>query len=247
MMKIKSPSPYYLKGTNGHAILLLHSFTGTNKDVKQLAKLLHEQGFTCYAPNYPGHGLILEELLQYHIQDWWHEVEKAYHFLEEEGYQSISATGVSLGGLMTLKLAQQYSLSAIAVMSAPKEKEVEGLNQRLVNYGRRMNHIMNISHDVQEQQLNAIRDYDAQIQKFRSFINDIMTHLSDVNVPANILYGGQDQQSYNDSANFIYEHLGSTEKYLNGINACSHLMTHGNGSQLLEENVITFFENVLLT
>ncbi|KAB2203401.1 carboxylesterase, partial [Staphylococcus epidermidis] len=25
-MRIKTPSPSYLKGTNGHAILLLHSF-----------------------------------------------------------------------------------------------------------------------------------------------------------------------------------------------------------------------------
>ena len=34
MMNIKSPSPLYLKGTSQQAILLLHSFTGTVKDVK---------------------------------------------------------------------------------------------------------------------------------------------------------------------------------------------------------------------
>lgn len=42
-MRIKTPSPSYLKGTNGHAILLLHSFTGTNRDVKHLAAELNDQ------------------------------------------------------------------------------------------------------------------------------------------------------------------------------------------------------------
>lgn len=41
-MRIKTPSPSYLKGTNGHAILLLHSFTGTNRDVKHLAAELND-------------------------------------------------------------------------------------------------------------------------------------------------------------------------------------------------------------
>ena len=109
-MRIKTPSPSYLKGTNGHAILLLHSFTGTNRDVKHLAAELNDQGFSCYAPNYPGHGLLLKDFMTYNVDDWWEEVEKAYQFLVNEGYESISATGVSLGGLMTLKLAQHLSL-----------------------------------------------------------------------------------------------------------------------------------------
>ncbi|MEZ2003360.1 carboxylesterase, partial [Staphylococcus aureus] len=80
-MRIKTPSPSYLKGTNGHAILLLHSFTGTNRDVKHLAAELNDQGFSCYAPNYPGHGLLLKDFMTYNVDDWWEEVEKAYQFL----------------------------------------------------------------------------------------------------------------------------------------------------------------------
>ena len=50
------------------------------------------------------------------------KLRKLYQFLVNEGYESISATGVSLGGLMTLKLAQHYPLKRIAVMSAPKKR-----------------------------------------------------------------------------------------------------------------------------
>ena len=42
-MKIKSPHPIYLEGSRKEAILLLHSFTGTVRDVKPLAKALNEE------------------------------------------------------------------------------------------------------------------------------------------------------------------------------------------------------------
>lgn len=61
-MKIKAPQSIYLKGDRHQAILLLHSFTGTVRDVKHLATTLNSQGFTCYVPNYPGHGLPLDQL-----------------------------------------------------------------------------------------------------------------------------------------------------------------------------------------
>lgn len=39
-MKVKSPRPINLKGTRKEAVLLLHSFTGTIRDVKPLAQNL---------------------------------------------------------------------------------------------------------------------------------------------------------------------------------------------------------------
>ncbi|HCY8988541.1 TPA: carboxylesterase [Staphylococcus aureus] len=240
-MRIKTPSPSYLKGTNGHAILLLHSFTGTNRDVKHLAAELNDQGFSCYAPNYPGHGLLLKDFMTYNVDDWWEEVEKAYQFLVNEGYESISATGVSLGGLMTLKLAQHYPLKRIAVMSAPKEKSGDGLIEHLVYYSQRMSNILNLDQQASSAQLAAIDDYEGEITKFQHFIDDIMTNLNVIKIPANILFGGKDEPSYETSAHFIYEHLGSVDKELNGLKDSHHLMTHGEGRDILEENVIRFF------
>ncbi len=84
---------------------------------------LNDQGFSCYAPNYPGHGLLLKDFITYNVDDWWEEVEKAYQFLVNEGYESISATGVSLGGLMTLKLAQHYPFETYCCHVSTKGKE----------------------------------------------------------------------------------------------------------------------------
>ena len=103
-MKVKSPRPINLKGTRKEAVLLLHSFTGTIRDVKPLAQKLNQEGYTCYAPNYKGHGLPLDQFTQYTVHDWWNDVLNGYQYLKDEGYETIYATGVSLGGLFTLKL-----------------------------------------------------------------------------------------------------------------------------------------------
>ena len=96
-MKIKSPHPIYLEGSRKEAILLLHSFTGTVRDVKPLAKALNEENFTCFAPNYQGHGLPLDQFTQFTIQDWWNDVLEGYQFLKNKGFDTIFVTGISLG------------------------------------------------------------------------------------------------------------------------------------------------------
>lgn len=239
-MKIKTPNPVYMPGENGHAILLLHSFTGTNRDVKHLATELNKLGYSCYLPNYPGHGLQLPSFMSYGIDDWWQEVERAYRFLIEQGYQSISAIGVSLGGLMTLKLAEEYNLANIVVMSAPKEKSNEGLVQHLFNYCNRMGQILSVDEDEVKQQLAAIADYEQELLKFQQFIDMIMSRLDEINCAANIFYGGKDALSYKESAEYIYNHLNSDDKLLTGLPDSNHLMTHGEGRDILEANVIQF-------
>ena len=112
-------------------------------------------------------------------------------------------------------------------MSAPKEKSDDGLIEHLVYYSQRMSNILNLDQQASSAQLAAIDDYEGEITKFQHFIDDIMTNLNVIKMPANILFGGKDAPSYETSAHFIYEHLGSVDKELNGLKDSHHLMTHG--------------------
>ncbi len=87
--------------------------------------------------------LTVEDFMTYNVDDWWKKLSKAYQFLVNEGYESISATGVSLGGLMTLKLVI-LPFEKLIVMSAPKEKSDDGLIEHLVYYSQRMSNILNL-------------------------------------------------------------------------------------------------------
>ena len=191
-MKVKSPQSIYLKGHRQQAVLLLHSFTGTVRDVKHLAQQLNEEGFTCYVPSYPGHGLPLKEFTQYNINDWWEQVTAAYQFLRNEGYSRINVTGVSLGGLFTLRLAEHFDLERIAVMSAPHKKRESEIAWRLERYGHRMNEILSLSEEERRHQMETILSYDKEIEVFQGVIDEIMACLANITVPVNIMYGEED-------------------------------------------------------
>src|SRR5699024_12395145 len=104
------------------AILLLHSFTGTIRDVKLLATKLNKAGFTCYAPSYKGHGLLLESLMGYDAEGWWQDALEGYQYWQDQGYSNISVCGISLGGILSLKLAEEKQVASVAVRSTPFSK-----------------------------------------------------------------------------------------------------------------------------
>ena len=80
-----------------------------------------------------------------------------------------------------------------------------------------MNQILNFDDEEQLKQMNTIHDYNHQIELFQKVIEDIMTHLKDVKVPSKMMYGEQDDEAYALSAQFIYDHLGTSNKELNSF------------------------------
>ena len=89
---------------------------------------------------------------------------RSISILRNEGYSRINVTGVSLGGLFTLRLAEHFDLERIAVMSAPKsESEIAW---RLERYGHRMNEILSLSEE-ERRQMETILSYDKEMKCFK--------------------------------------------------------------------------------
>ncbi len=78
----------YLEGA-GPAILLLHSFTGSANEMRGLARFLHTAGYTCFAPNYAGHGESPERLFATTIEDVWQSAQVGLSFLQDRGHKDI--------------------------------------------------------------------------------------------------------------------------------------------------------------
>src|SRR3954454_17443830 len=97
-MKVVAPKAFTLEGGK-RAVLLLHGFTGSTKDVKRLGQYLHKRGYTCHAPMYSGHGVTPEELLLTSPADWWQDVVNGYYHLKNLGYEEIAVAVISLGGV----------------------------------------------------------------------------------------------------------------------------------------------------
>src|SRR5690606_19839490 len=101
------------------AVLLLHGFTGHTADVRMLGRFLEKNGYTTHAPIYRGHGLPPEDLIVTRPDEWWEDVVKAYQHLKDLGYNEIAVCGLSLGGVLSLKLAFSENIKAVIPMCAP--------------------------------------------------------------------------------------------------------------------------------
>ncbi|MFJ7733434.1 alpha/beta hydrolase [Lysinibacillus sp. NPDC097231] len=240
VVKILPAKEIYLKG-NEHAILLLHSFTSHTRDMKKVATVLHEKGYTCYAPLYRGHGSIPEQLLQYNVDDWWEDVVNAHRYLINEGYQRITVIGLSIGGIFTLKLAQLERLEQIIVLSVPVDKEPEQLKQRIIDYAYNYKKIEGKSELQISNELEIFNDMplDAFIA-FQKFIKETMKHLDNIAIPIAIFYGERDDDLYSQSAEVIYNNVNSDVKRVRGFEKSKHLMTLGKDQDEITREMIEF-------
>lgn len=240
MLKVKAPKHLFLEGGD-EAVLLLHSFTGTVQDVKDVAESLHKEGYTCYVPCYRGHGLPVSEFVQYDIRDWWEDAEAAYGYLHTKGYRQITVMGVSLGGIFALKIAEQFEVARVIGMSVPYHKSAEGVLSRLNHYGTRLQYYIGYTEEEQAEEMAYVPAYQEGAAHFESFVNQTMNELSRIKMPTLLLYGGKDDISYKESVDKIAERLNNASEIETGcFRESGHLMTRGIEKQNVIEKIIDF-------
>lgn len=112
-------NPIFRKGHKDKAVILVHGFTGTPDLMRPLANHLYSKGFTVYAPLLAGHGSTKEKLAKTTWKDWYKTVQDTYLDFQQK-YSQIHIVGLSLGGLLTLKLAEDYDqIKSIACLATP--------------------------------------------------------------------------------------------------------------------------------
>jgi carboxylesterase len=85
-------------------VLLVHGYTATAAEVRPLAKILLEHGYSVAGPLLPGHGTSPADLNRFRWEEWAAAVETCYHDLSRRCRRVVIA-GESMGGLLALYLA----------------------------------------------------------------------------------------------------------------------------------------------
>jgi carboxylesterase len=86
-------------------VLVSHGFTGSPFSMRPWAEHLAGAGYTVRLPRLPGHGTSWQDLNAVGWQDWYGEIRRAYAELDER-CDTIVACGLSMGGALVLKLAE---------------------------------------------------------------------------------------------------------------------------------------------
>lgn len=103
---LEEAKPFYYEG-NHVGILVSHGFTGSTQSMRPLGEAYAQAGYTVCGPRLKGHGTHYEDMEQTTFQDWIDSIEEGFQWLKER-CDTIFVTGLSMGGTLTLYLAEKY-------------------------------------------------------------------------------------------------------------------------------------------
>ncbi len=105
-------------------VLLCHGFTGTPQSMRPWAEHLSAAGLTVRAPRLPGHGTRWQDMNRTGFSDWYGELERSFDDLRAR-CESVFVMGLSMGGTLSLRLAELRSseVAGVVVVNASLASE----------------------------------------------------------------------------------------------------------------------------
>jgi len=244
-MKVKQPQPFTFEAGN-RAVLLLHGFTGHSADVRMLGRYLEKKGYTCHAPILSGHGLPAEEILNYTPDDWWKDVQNALQHLKDKGYEEIAVAGLSLGGVLSLKLAYSEPIMGVAPMCSPmffdnEEELKQGFKQFAKEYKQLEKKPDEKIREELDQLLNTPSD---TFQELGKLIKDVHDNIDMIYAPTFVVQAEKDEMINTESANYIYENVEADHKDIKWYKESGHVITLDKEREQLHEDIFNFLESL---
>jgi carboxylesterase len=220
-----SPEPIYLEGGDT-GILLFHGFTSTPYEFEPMSRFLHEQGFTVYAPLLAGHGTSPEDMERTSWTDWVGSAVEAYEKLRPR-CQRLFVGGLSMGGSIALHLAARYKVEGVISMCAPVlSSSLVAKLTWLLSYVKRFKRKTLIRPDyIQRYLIGYDRMPLRSTASLFQFLRIVMRDLKHVEVPALVMQSDRDETVPPVNGSYIYQHLGSEQKWLRRYPKSGHILT----------------------
>jgi carboxylesterase len=106
-VSVRAGAEPYAHDGDDVGVLLCHGFTGNPSSLRPWADSLVAAGHTVNLPRLPGHGTTWREMGRTGWADWYTELDAAFLALRERS-RVVVVAGLSMGGALALRLAQQH-------------------------------------------------------------------------------------------------------------------------------------------
>ncbi|MFD1020417.1 alpha/beta hydrolase [Thalassobacillus hwangdonensis] len=244
-MKIKQPQPFTFE-EGERAVLLLHGFTGHSADVRMLGRFLQKHGYTSHAPIYRGHGLPPEELIKANPDQWWEDVNEAMNHLRELGYEKIAIAGLSLGGVLGLKLAYSEPVKGIIPMCSPmffdnEEQLTQGFQYKAKQYKQLEG---KDKETIEKEVKELLAQSEDMFKQLGGFIKEVHDKIDHIYAPTFVVQAENDEMINTESATYIYEKVEADQKDLKWYKNSGHVITMDKEKEQLHEDVLEFLESL---
>lgn len=257
--------PIEIRNYTDKAIIFVHGFPSTPYNYNFVAPLAAEAGYDVFAPLLPGFGTNHEDFRKSNFTQWF--VYLCGYYLEvRRGYKKVYVVGLSMGGTLTLKLAEKYlgtwlAPDGISVNAAPVFLNFlrKGVVQNWLLYGIRTiswfikylppkNDDWKQMDDGHAEWIGYEGQFPPQIFSLKIALESVRAELKKITVPVIAFQIREDKTVPYGNLAYIEKHISSEVKSFNtleykGHNNTAHsLFLYESIREKLLSDIITFFE-----
>ena len=217
-------------------VYIIHGFTNTTYETRDLAKYLGGQGFYTKAINLPGHGTTPEDCNRTKFTDWIEFTEQGVAEMSSQ-CDNVFVIGISMGSDLALHLSSVFPLNAAVFASTVLEfKDFIGprvltpIFHRIVPF-----------RDKRKSYPKAVRNnYDylgykvwpmSAVNEMRKLTNLVKKELPAVKCPALIIHSTKDILSLQSNISLVYDNISSEIKEKFMVHQANHNLFISNPDQ----------------
>ncbi|OKO90172.1 alpha/beta fold hydrolase [Geobacillus proteiniphilus] len=233
--------PFYAE--NGPVgVLLSHGFTGTPHSMRPLAEAYAKAGYTVCLPRLKGHGTHYEDMERTTFHDWIASVEEGYEWLKKR-CGAIFATGLSMGGTLTLHLAEHHpDIRGIVLVNAAID--IPAIRAGLAGGGELPRYLDSIGSDLKNPDVKELayeKTPTASLLQLARLMEQTKAKLDRIVCPALIFVSDEDHVVPPGNADIIFQGISSTEKEIVRLRNSYHVATLDYDQPMIIERSLEFF------
>ncbi|KKQ57225.1 MAG: Carboxylesterase [Parcubacteria group bacterium GW2011_GWA2_38_13] len=250
---MKGAEPFFHNANSDIGILLLHGFTASPYQFKELREKLAQKNITTYAPVIAGHGTTPEDLMATTIGDWIESAQNAYNFLKEKS-KFIVIIGSSFGGNLAYHLAVKNddALKGIVSLGTPVYLRWHRIIiARTIVYGWMKKFYKKQSANYKPSYTDApeVVSYPViPISSLKNLLNFLkyftLPGLKNITTPTLIIQANQDPVVNPKSAQHLHQYLGSQHKKVYWMEGNFHALDEPSKKQEIFDVIYTFIDEV---
>lgn len=235
------------------AILIIHGFTGSPQDARELTAYLERSLKAVVAvPCLPGHGSQPEGLFRVTRHDWYQTVLTAYDCLADK-YGRVAIIGVSFGANLMFKLASERQPAALIGLGTPVRLRNHWPIRLAVKFMKLWTNVYLKKGPFKNEQIPGYRQtaYDriplSALEEFMRFLETNMRPniLRKVTAPTLLVESTIEPIVAPGSRTFILQYLASKEKHELIWNHHRHLLIVGGEAKKLFAEIAKFLRPYL--
>lgn len=241
MENIDLREEYFLIGEK-EACLLIHGFTSTPAELRELGEKLHEEGYTVLGIKLAGHGTKIEDMEKSTYKDWMKSVVNGYKKLKEN-YEKVFVIGHSMGSLLALYLAENYEVDKVVALSPPLV-----VRNKSAKFAFAAKYFMRYSEwepkPRPQEELKYLLGYSKvpirSVHELNKLTKVVKNHLKRISSPLLIIHSHKDQTVDEKSVDLLYGSVKSKLKKTIFLNECGHNITIECEKETVFKEVLNF-------